>query len=79
MLRKGTGVREMQQLTKDRATLAESMRALGCGGALEAAEIDAIEELARRVLREVAAVRRGQSREIGEITGRWPAYNASRQ
>lgn len=69
----------MQQLTKYTADLAQSLLTLRNGRPFKTAEIDSIELLAQRVLKEVSAVRRGDSYEVGEMTGQWRAYNPSRQ
>ena len=64
----------MEQLAKLTAELALRLAALPAGGPRNDPRLlDAIEHLATRVLKEVADLRVGARRPIGETSGMWPA------
>ena len=63
----------VDQLTKDAAELALRLAALPADGSRGDAELDALEQLATRVLKEVSAARVGRNRSIGETSGRFRA------
>jgi hypothetical protein len=64
----------VDQLAKDAAELALRLAALPPDDfRKDSLALDAIEQLATRVLKEVSAIRAGRSRSIGETSGMWRA------
>ena len=64
----------MDQLRKDVAELALRLAALPADGLRnDAPLLDAVEQLATRVLKEVSAVRADKTRSVGETSGMWRA------
>jgi hypothetical protein len=69
---------QMQSLTKVAAELAEHLLTMRTGRMYKTSELDAIEQLAQHVLKEVSAARRGDSYDLGEMRGQWPVFNPHR-
>ncbi len=69
----------MDQLAKQAAEIALRLAALPADGLRRDTALFELEELARRVLTEVAAVRLGRRHEVGETRGMWPAMQPSRR
>jgi hypothetical protein len=69
---------QMQSLTENAADLAQRLRTMSAGRVYEPSELDAAEQLAKNVLKEVSAARRGDFYALGEMTGQWPAFNPRR-
>ncbi len=64
----------MDPLAKKTAEIALRLAALPERGArYNPADLDAIEQLATQILKEVSALRAGRTREIGETSGMWRA------
>jgi hypothetical protein len=64
----------VDQLAKQAAELALRLAALPADGLRQdALALDAIEQLATRVLKEISAIRVGRSRSMGETSGMWRA------
>ncbi len=64
----------MDQLAKQAAEIALRLAALPADGMRNNADaIDTIEQLAVRILQEVAVVRSSQNRPVGCTRGMWPA------
>jgi hypothetical protein len=64
----------LEQLAKQAAELALRLAALPANGLRNDSQtLDAIEQLATRILKEVSAVRTGRSPALGEIRGMWPS------
>ncbi|MCX6629126.1 MAG: hypothetical protein NTW28_16025 [Candidatus Solibacter sp.] len=69
----------MDQLAKQAAEIAIRPAALPADGLRNNSEaLDSIEQLALRILQEVAAVRTVKSHSAGETRGMWPAMQPSR-
>ena len=65
----------MEQLARKTAEMALRLAALPADGLrADAQTLDAIEQLATQILKEVSAVRVGKSYAVGETSGRWRAY-----
>jgi len=63
----------VDQLAKQAAELALRLAALPAHGLRNDIQtLDALEQLAIRLLKEISAVRTGTSRSIGETSGMWP-------
>jgi len=62
----------VDRLAKDVAELALRLAALPADGLRnDPQQLDAVEELATRVLKQVSAARTGVSRSVGETSGAW--------
>jgi hypothetical protein len=71
---------QVDQLAKQAAELALRLAALPADGLRNDREaLDAIEELAVRILQEVAYARNGNSLPVGETRGLWPAIQPARR
>jgi predicted amino acid racemase len=71
---------QVNQLAKHAAEIALRLAALPADGSSNNLEtLDTIEQLAMRILQEVAAVRAAKSHPAGETTGRWPAMQPVRR
>lgn len=65
---------QVDQLAKQAAEIALRLAALPADGLRNNLEaLDSIEQLAMRILKEVAAVRAAKSHPVGETRGMWPA------
>jgi len=63
----------MDLLVQQAAQIALRLAALPPGGLrCEGPALDAIEQLALQILKEVSAIRVGKSRSLGESSGAWP-------
>lgn len=70
----------MDQLAKQAAEIALRLAALPADGMRHNLEaLNAIEELATRILQEVSAVRNCMSQPVGETRGMWPAMQPLRR
>ena len=71
----------MDQLRKDVAELALRLAALSADGLRNDVQLlDAVEQLATKILKEVSAIRADRTRSIGETSGMWRAvYPFTRQ
>ena len=70
----------MDQLAKQAAEIALRLAVLPADGLRNNLEaLDSIEQLAMRILQEVAAVRAAKSHPAGETTGRWAAMQPVRR
>ncbi|MGD0669596.1 MAG: hypothetical protein ABSB23_18715 [Bryobacteraceae bacterium] len=67
-----TGNTQVDQLAKQAAEIALRLAALPAGGMRNNTDaLDSIEELAVQILKEVSAVRAGNSHVVGESSGMW--------
>jgi hypothetical protein len=70
----------MDQLARQASEIALRLAALPAEGLREdMPALDSIEQLALQILKEVSAVRVGQSRAVGERSGSWPAMQQLRR
>lgn len=68
----------MDALAQKAADIALRLAALPDGGLRDdTPALDAIEQLATQILKEVSAVRVGKARPVGETTGMWRAIRPS--
>jgi hypothetical protein len=65
----------MDQLAKQVAEMALRLGALSGESRKDPKVLDAVEQLAKAVLKEVSAAKVGDSYAVGEISGRWRAVN----
>ncbi|MEO8596433.1 MAG: hypothetical protein ABI759_24150, partial [Candidatus Solibacter sp.] len=63
---------QVHQLAKQAAEIALRLAALPADGLRNNLDLDLVEQLATRILKEVAAVRAAQSHPVGETRGMWP-------
>jgi uncharacterized protein involved in exopolysaccharide biosynthesis len=68
----------MDQLAKKVAEMALRLAAVPSGRQPEPADLDALVQLAREVLKQASAARMNDSYAVGELTGCWRAYDPSR-
>ncbi len=69
----------MDSLARQAAEIALRLAALPAEGLRKDVQaLDAIEQLAVQILKEVSAARLGESRTVGESSGRWPVMHALR-
>ena len=67
-----SGEPRLEQLAKQAAELALRLAALPANGMRNDSQmLDAIEQLATGILKEVSAVRSGRTRAVGETSGMW--------
>ena len=70
----------MDQLAKHAAEIALRLAALPADGLRNDTQaLDAVEELATRILNEVAAIRASKPYTVGERRGMWPVVQPRRQ
>ena len=70
----------MDELAKQAAQMALRLAALPADGSPNNFELlDSVEQLALRILQEVAAVRAAKSHPVGETRGMWPAMQPARR
>ena len=69
----------MDQLAKQAAEIALRLAALPVDGLRRDTALFELEDLARRILTEVAAVRLGRSHEVGETRGMWQTMQPVRR
>jgi hypothetical protein len=69
----------VDQLAKQAAEIALRLAALPVDGSRNALDLDLIEQLATRILKEVAAVRAAERPQVGETRGMWPIMQPLRR
>jgi hypothetical protein len=70
----------LEQLAKQAADLALRLAALPADGLRNDLQtLDAVEQLATLVLKEVSAVRTGKNRAVGETSGMWRVMEPARR
>jgi hypothetical protein len=70
----------VEQLAKQAAELALRLAALPADGLRNDIQaLDAVEQLATLVLKEVSAVRTGRNRTVGETSGMWQVMESARR
>ena len=71
--------RQVDQLAKQAAEIAIRLAALPADGSPNNLDLDFIEQLATRILKEVAAARTAQRHHPGETRGMWPVMQPVRR
>lgn len=69
----------MDQLAKQAAEIALRLAALPADGLRSHEDLDSIEQLATRILNEVAAIRTAKNRPVGETRGMWRVVQPMRR